>query len=234
MTRLLPPTLSTAARLSDVTVALDASTVDSGLHEVNLRIVSGTLTLVRGTRADGTRTLLRTLAGDLPLVAGTAEVANRRFSHTRSMSDDSPAHSRRRVGLVPAGAALFEYLTVAENVALPARLADRRARSQATQVASLCRSVGLGGEFDRLPRDLTASERQRVALAQVLAYDPDLVLLEGDPSSGSDDEVLADVVAALVHLEGRTIVTSVDTRSLADAADQIVRLTGGWLSTEDA
>lgn len=196
---------------------------------MSLRITSGTLTVVLGERADGTRTLLRTLAGQTPVRVGTAEVASRIVSSAGLMVLDDPAQSRRRVGLVLRDAPLFPYLTVAENVALPARFAAGRSRSTGSQVATLCRSVGLGQDLDRLPRDLRPVERQQVALAQVLAYAPDLVLLEGSTSDGPDAMRLADVVADLVHLEGRTIVMTLATDCLGHAADQVVRLSAGRL-----
>ena len=185
---------------------------------------------MRGTRADGTRTLLRTLAGQLPLVGGTAEVAGHVVATAGSGVVVDPAAARRRVGLVLTDPPLFPYLTVAENVALPARFANRRSRSTGSQVASLCRSAGLGRDLDLLPRDLSPARRQQVALAQVLAYDPDLVLIEGAPTEEPDDLRLAALVADLVHLDGRTIVMALGNDLLARAADQTIRLSDGHVT----
>jgi ABC-type ATPase involved in cell division len=227
MTPLCSPALLAAARLTGVSVPDDATTGEAGLHDVSLRITSGTLTVVLGGRVDGTRTLLRTLGGQTPARAGTAEVASRIVSSAGLMVLDDPAQSRRRVGLVLHDAPLFPYLTVAENVALPARFAEGRSRSTGSQVTTLCRSVGLGQDLHRLPHDLCPVERQQVALAQVLAYAPDLVLVEGSPGDGSDVLRLAQVVSDLVHLEGRTIVMTLTTDLLTGTADQVVRLSGG-------
>lgn len=222
--------LTTAARLTGATVAHDPSTGEAGLYGVSLQITSGTLTLVRGTPADGTRTLLRTLAGHVPLMVGTAEVAGQVVARAGSRPVVDPATARRRVGLVLTEPPLFPYLTVAENVALPTRFANRRSRSTGSQVASLCRIAGLGRELHLLPRDLSPAGRQQVALAQVLAYDPDLVLLEGGASEQPDDLRLAALVADLVHLDGRTIVMTLGNDLLARAADQTLRLSAGHVT----
>ncbi len=220
-------TQTTAARLSGVTVAADATMEDSGLHDVSLQITSGTLTLISGARRDGTRTLLHVLAGQVSIAQGRAEIAGRSSVDAGVVPLRDPAVARRRVGLVPRYPALFSYLTVEANVAIAARLARRRAKATRSQVANLCRAVGLDSDRERLPKDLSWEGRQLVALGQALAHDPDLVLVEGAEGENQGSTHLVEVMIDLVHLDGRTIVTTVTSAPLVEVADQIIRLRSG-------
>lgn len=217
--------LTTAARLIDVRVQADPGAGLAQLDGVTLTVTSGTLAVVGGDDPAAVRSLLLAIAGQVDVTGGTVEVAGHRLPADRRTS---PEPWRRRVGVVPARPRLFDYLTPAENVALPVRWSGTRRPRE--HVAKLTRTLGLELRPDRLAVDLDVDERSRLALAMALAFDPDLIVVESGRGGRSGDgsrDGLARAIVDLVRLEGRTIVTDLADPDVVRAADQAVTLVAG-------
>jgi predicted ABC-type transport system involved in lysophospholipase L1 biosynthesis ATPase subunit len=230
--------LTTAARMLGVDVAPDAVTGRGALHVPDLRVTSGTLVVALGDPPGQARTLLLALAGRVPIVRGRVEVAGHPLSGRGTDPLHAPQLWRRRVGGVAARPTLFAHLNVTHNVALTVRWSGNRQPRE--QVRNLCRSVGLDPVKDRFPAELSRPDRQRVALAMALSFDPDLLVVDAEPdgdapeghhgSPGAATAGLAGLsrtLVDLVRIEGRTIVTTLATPTVRDAADQILTLVGG-------
>jgi putative ABC transport system ATP-binding protein len=196
------------------------------LSDVSLEAPAGEVTAVVGPARSGKTSLLHLLAGlDRP-AAGTVTLDG---SPLRELDDVELTRLRRdRIGLLLPGASVLPTITVRENVALPLLIARRPHEPEA--VDALLDRVGLGERRDEMPGNLTASERQRAALARSLVGRPS-VLLADEPAGGLEPEEGAHLLLllrAIAHEDGITVVLF--TRDIDDAAgvtDRIVELEGG-------
>ena len=196
------------------------------LSDVSLEAPPGEVTAVVGPAGSGKTSLLHLLAGlDRP-AAGTVTLDG---SPLRELDDVELTRLRRdRIGLLLPGASVLPTITVRENVALPLLIARRPHEPEA--VDALLDRVGLGERRDEMPGNLTASERQRAALARSLVGGPS-VLLADEPAGGLEPEEGAHLLLllrAIAEEDGITVVLF--TRDIDDAAgvtDRIVELEGG-------
>jgi phospholipid/cholesterol/gamma-HCH transport system ATP-binding protein len=125
--------------------------------------------------------------------------------------------ARRRIGFLFQHAALFDSLTVGENVAFPIR---RHRRLSETAIERIARAkldqVGLAAEYDRKPADLSGGMRKRVGLARAMALDPP-VLLADEPSAGLDPVTAAEIDGLLLELKGQGVTLLVVTHNIPSA-----------------
>ncbi len=143
---------------------------------------------------------------------------------------------RRRIGVVFQDFRLLEHMTVAENIALPLRVAGRDPQGYANDVAELVRWVGLGQHMDALPRQLSAGEKQRTAIARAVINSPDLILAD-EPTGNVDPDMGGRILRLLIELNGlgKTVVVATHDLSLIRAARgtvgaRILRLAGGTIT----
>ncbi len=138
---------------------------------------------------------------------------------------------RKRFGMLFQGAALFDSMTVWENVAFALLRHRRLPPEEARRIASeKLRLVGLAGVEDLMPSELSGGMRKRVGLARAIAHDPEVVLYD-EPTTGVDP-IMADAINDLIiELRERLQVTSIaithDMKSAYKIADRIAMLYEG-------
>ena len=179
------------------------------LQGLDLVIDRGELVAVVGASGSGKSTLLNILSGlDVP-TAGLARVAG---NDLLDMSARRRLHYRRRtVGFVwqQTGRNLLPYLTAAENVMLPMRLArTHRGAAARRRAGELLDLVGVGYCAGRRPTQLSGGEQQRAAVAVAVANDPE-VLFADEPTGELDEGTSAEVFAALQMINAELGVTIV-------------------------
>jgi sulfate transport system ATP-binding protein len=192
------------------------------LDDVNVAIPSGQLTALLGPSGSGKTTLLRVIAGIESPDSGRVRFGDADVT-------DLPVRSRC-VGFVFQDYALFDHMTVAENIAFG--LSVRRAAQPQIEarVRDLLARVQLQGLAHRYPKQLSGGQRQRVALARALAPDPQLLLLD-EPFGALDARVRAELRGWLRRLHDELHLTSVfvthDQEEALEVADQIVVMSAG-------
>src|SRR5437879_6012677 len=136
-----------------------------------------------GGSGSGKTVLLRLVAGLIRPDAGQIRV----FDHAiERLSEEDLLPLRRRMGFVFQGAALFDSLTVYENVAYPLREHTRLPEEEvADRVHRLLARVGLHDVDAKLPAEISGGMKKRVGIARALALDPELVLYD-EPTAGLD------------------------------------------------
>jgi putative ABC transport system ATP-binding protein len=198
------------------------------VSEFGHRFTPGAITAVLGPSGSGKSTLLNLLAGfDTPSAGevwlgdvGLHELDERRRAGVRL----------KRLGFVFQSFNLVAVLTAEQNVALPMGLAGVPFALRQERARALLDRFGLLPRRDHLPHRLSGGERQRVALARALANDPDVVF--ADEPTGSLDSATGNLVLdalAQVAADGRTVVLVTHDTSLAERADERVRLRDGRL-----
>ena len=175
---------------------------------LDLTLLQGEIGCVVGSSGCGKTTLLRAIAGFIPIESGTIKVDGREVaSRARSLPPES-----RGIGLVFQDYALFPHLRVDENIAFGLRNADGAAKKQ--RVASMLELVGLKAQARRYPHELSGGQQQRVALARALAPGPKLLLMD-EPFSNLDVELRARLGA-----EVRQILKASGTSAILVTHDQ--------------
>jgi phospholipid/cholesterol/gamma-HCH transport system ATP-binding protein len=176
------------------------------LRGVNLRIEPGESLVVIGGSGSGKTVLLKHIIGLLKPDRGSIEVDGQEIT---SMSERQLKEMRKKFGMLFQAAALFDSLTVGENVAFPLREHTRLSRREiAARVREKLSLVGLPGTEDLYPAELSGGMKKRVGLARALAMEPE-VLLYDEPTTGLDP-IMADAINELiVEMRERLAITTV-------------------------
>jgi nitrate/nitrite transport system ATP-binding protein len=194
----------------------------TALDDVSLRVAQGELIALLGPSGCGKTTLLRILAGLETADAGTIAFDGVDVTNTSAAA--------RNVGLVFQHYALFEHMTVFENVAFGLRVRGASRARVDSRVKELLGHVRLEGFAQRAPSQLSGGRRQRVALARALAAEPRVLLL--DEPFGALDALtrahLQDTVMAIHQKLGNTVLMIThDVDEAVLLSDRIVMMTNG-------
>ena len=200
------------------------------LRDVSFEVLAEEIFVIMGPSGAGKSVLLRNLIGLLRPDEGEILIWN---EPVHAMREEEFDRLRLRMGVVFQSTALFDSLTVGENIAFPMRRHRQMNRRMIrTEVLDLLSLVGLEAAVDRMPAMLSGGMRKRVAIARALALDPDLVFYD-EPTSGLDPPTSRDVDALIARLGRELGVTSVVvTHDLATAfgiGDRMAVLAGGAL-----
>lgn len=204
------------------------------LRGVDLDVHAGEICAVMGVSGAGKSTVLRVVAALQSFTSGTVEVDGFALAPGALPPESALRPLRARVGVVFQSHALFEHLTVLENVMLAPIHAHGFTRDNAADSAArLLESLGVSSRTHAYPRQLSGGEAQRVAIARALAPNPHLLLMD-EPTSALDParrEALGESLRALAaQNRGLLVVTHDD--DFADAyADRVLILSDGALVT---
>ncbi len=198
------------------------------LQGVNLDIPADQTTVVIGPSGVGKSVLLKHIVGLLRPDAGEIFFHGRRIDH---LGERALETIRKRIGFLFQLGALFDSMTVFDNVAFPLREQSDKSEEEIRRVVRESLAViGLSGTELKMPADLSGGQRKRIALARAIAMHPEVVLYD-EPTTGLDP-IRADIINELIlklkrDLKVTGIVVTHDMTSALKVADQIVMLLDG-------
>lgn len=206
------------------------------LDGIDLEVRRGEVLGVMGRSGTGKSTLLRLIMG---LVAPTSGRVLVDGAEMATLGEQELEEFRLRMGLVFQGAALFDSMTVAENVAFGLVEHGRmRGEELRKRVGELLEMVDMVGRDHLMPAELSGGMRKRVGLARALALEPSIVLYD-EPTAGLDPISAAAIDGLITRLRDRLAVTSVivshDVASLRRVCDRVALLhRGRFLAVDNA
>lgn len=200
---------------------------------IDFYVKEGEVLSLIGGSGSGKSVLLKELIGLLKPDSGQVFVMGR---DVVPMSEKELLGIRKHVGMLFQGAALFDSLTVFENIAYPLREHSRMMPSEIERrVAEKLHLVGLEGIEDKLPEELSGGMKKRVGLARAIATDPKILLYD-EPNTGVDPINARKINDLILSLRDKTGVTSIvvthDMHSVRMVTDRIVMLYEGKIITE--
>jgi phospholipid/cholesterol/gamma-HCH transport system ATP-binding protein len=218
---------SAAVRFERVSKSFDTKPV---LRNLSFQVRSGEALCILGRSGTGKSVTLKLIVSLLKPDTGSVWVEQDEISRLRA-SDLSRV--RRKMGFLFQDAALFDSLTLYENLALPlSRLTQKPPEEVDHVVDRVLRQVGLASDRRKLPSELSGGMRKRAGLARALVLEPS-ILLADEPSSGLDRITAAEIDDLLLALKAdhRTtlIVVTHDVRGARRVADRILVLDQGRL-----
>ncbi len=195
------------------------------LQQLDFQLFSGQKVALRGANGSGKSTLLHLLLGLLRPTAGRIEIFQQRCE-----TEANFVKIRGRVGLLfqDADDQLF-CPTVAEDVAFGALNLGKTPEQARKIVSNILGLLGLAGYESKITYKLSGGEKRLVALATVLAMQPEVLLLD-EPTSGLDATTEQRVIALLAALPQAMLIVSHDLHFLQQVTQQTVNLTQGRLS----
>ncbi len=201
------------------------------LRGLDLAIEVGEILTILGGSGTGKSVLLRMMIGLFKPDAGRILVEGEDIV---PLSEDTLLKVRRKVGMLFQGAALFDSLTVEENVAFPLREHTRMTAAEIRdRVGEVLALVGMAGTEDKYPAGLSGGMRKRVGLARAIALTPRIVLYD-EPTTGLDPRNVDKINELITDLRAKLQVTSVvvthDLQSAFRISDRVALLADGRIA----
>jgi len=195
-----------------------------GLDAVGLEIPAGTITGVIGPNGSGRTTLLRLLAGLIRPTAGSAVVAGVPVGVRRGVE------LRRRIGVLPAADAIYDWMTGREQVAFAAELAGIARTEIPDRVDDTLHRVGLGAVADARTAVYDLAQRRRLGLAQALIGEPEVVFLD-EPVTSLEPATRTALLGIIRGLrdQATVLLTTADPSDVEAVCDRVAVLEGGRL-----
>ena len=204
------------------------------LKNINMEIKDGETLAIIGGSGSGKSTLLRLMIGLIRPTSGELWIGDQEISH---LSDSELDKVRLRMGMVFQYSALFDSMTVGDNVAFGLREHTKLSEKEISKiVAEKLELVGLPGMENYMPGELSGGMKKRVSLARAIAFEPEIIFYD-EPSSGLDPITTVKIDELIVSTQKQLNVTSIvvthDMVSACHIADRIAMIYEGELIAID-
>ena len=207
------------------------------LNDVSSRFEPGKCNLIIGRSGSGKTVLLKSIVGLIEVDEGEIWYDDREFSH---LDINGRQEIRKQAGMLFQGAALFDSLTVEENVMFPLDMLTSQSRGEKLDRINFClERVRVAGTNQQYPAELSGGMKKRVAIARAIALNPRYLFCD-EPNSGLDPEtgiVIDNLIKELTEeFNMTTLVNTHDMNSVLEIGDNVIFIYQGckcWEGTSD-
>ncbi len=198
------------------------------LTDISIDFLPGKINFIIGRSGQGKSVLLKCMVGLLEPEAGSILYDGVDFLN---MNEDQHRDIRQEVGMLFQGAALFDSMTVEENVMFPLTMYSNLSFNEKLQKVNEClERVNLGGKNSLYPAELSGGMKKRTGIARAIIMNPKFLFVD-EPNSGLDPEtsiVIDNLIRDITYdLGSTTIVVSHDMNSVMEIGDNINFISGG-------
>lgn len=217
----------------DSAVALDHVSKSFGdrrvLQDINLSVAPGEAICIVGRSGTGKSVTLKLIIALIKPDAGHIWIDGEDI--TRLEGNDL-SRVRRKMGFLFQNAALFDFLTLYDNLALPLRRLTRKSDQEIDEIIDrVLHQVGLGGDREKMPLELSGGMKKRAGLARALVLEPEILMVD-EPSSGLDRITASEIDDLLIEQKRRTtmIIVTHDVHGARRIGDRFAVLDQGRLA----
>jgi phospholipid/cholesterol/gamma-HCH transport system ATP-binding protein len=203
------------------------------LDGIDLQVSSGETVAVLGRSGTGKSVLLKLLIGLQAPDSGSVRISGQDIA---DLDGKQLNEVRKRVGFLFQQAALYDSLTVQENVAFPLSrhmtMSDEERKSRAKELLA---NVGMDRDIEKMPSEISGGMQKRVGLARALALDPEILLFD-EPTAGLDPITAEEIGKLILDLKKKRKMTAVvvthDVRGAKAFSDRVVLMDKGNIVAE--
>lgn len=203
------------------------------LDGVSFKLQGGETVAILGRSGTGKSVLLKIMIGLQQADAGSVRMLGQDIAQ---LDPQQLADIRKKIGFLFQHAALYDSMTVLENVEFPlARHTDLSEQDRKSRSRDLLRSVGMENEGDKLPSQISGGMQKRVGLARALALDPQIALFD-EPTAGLDPITAGEIADLITDLKNKrhmaAVVVTHDLRTAKRFSDRLILIEGGTVRAE--
>jgi len=205
------------------------------LDGVNFAIPAGKTTVIAGGSGQGKSVTLKLVLGLMQVDSGRILVHNKDVTGARGRELEN---LRTQFGVLFQGSALFDSLTVFENIALPLRERTRKNENEILeQVAASLAQFELEGHEEKYPAQLSGGMQKRVGLARAMQLNPSIMLFD-EPTTGLDPVMTQEIYHLFIRTKAEfgftSVIVSHDIPKIFNVADQVILLNNGKMDVFDS